>query len=351
MVALRSRPVVSIATGMILALALVWSLSAWRASAMPSDDESTVVAITPVRILDTREQVGVGLTGRFVSATPRDLQVTGSIPTTTGNQVVVPDGSTGVLLNVTVVTPTADGFISVRPADAAGPPATSSLNFLAGDIAPNSVQVSMPTAGPDAGKIEITYDAYGQVGPETDVLVDVVAYTTNAGIQSLVAALNTKADLPTVQLLTYDDGPASRANTPTDPHVRLRDLGTFTKSSPDTFVRLTWQSHVRRTGGTWCTFQVRVNDVNADGGVGRVGTQSVVYSDQSAPVPVSQVTVWDGLAAGNHDISIWVRGSGNPTCADTHAGGLASVLIEEFSADGSVTTASVADDAPLGDSP
>lgn len=84
----------------------------------------------------------------------------------------VPAGATGVLLNVAVVGPSADGFLSVCPGDATGAPSTSSLNFTAGDIVPNSVQVGLPTAG----QIDITYDAFGQAGPTTDVLIDVVGY-------------------------------------------------------------------------------------------------------------------------------------------------------------------------------
>jgi hypothetical protein len=132
-----------------------------------SSSPSAVVTIDPVRILDTRTDVG--LPGPFVSAVSQKLQVTGG---------AVPSGATGVLLNVTVVNPSAAGFLSVRPGDATGAPSTSSLNFLAGDIVPNSVQVGLPTSGPNAGQIDITYDAYGQAGPISEVLIDVVGYTT-----------------------------------------------------------------------------------------------------------------------------------------------------------------------------
>jgi hypothetical protein len=143
-----------------------------------SGPASTVVTIDPVRILDTRDPLNVGLAGPFVSAVSQKLQVTGPVPTTTGNQTAVPIGATGVLLNVTVVGATANGFLSVRPGDATGAPSTSSLNFSAGDIVPNSVQVGLPTVGANAGQIDITYDAFGTAGPTTDVLVDVVGYTT-----------------------------------------------------------------------------------------------------------------------------------------------------------------------------
>ena len=102
-----------------------------------------------------------------MSAVSQKLQVTG---------VAVPAGATGVLLNVTVVGPSAAGYLSVRPGDASGAPSTSSLNFNAGDVVPNAVQVGLPTAGANAGKIDITYDAFGQAGPTTEVLIDVVGY-------------------------------------------------------------------------------------------------------------------------------------------------------------------------------
>ena len=165
------------------------------AQAAPGPSESTIVTVTPERILDTRDPVNLGLNGPFTSAVSQKLQVTGSIPTATGTKTVVPTGATGVLLNVTPVNMTANGFISIRPGDATGAATTSSLNFTTGvaGVVPNAVQVAMPTAGTNAGQIDITYDAYGQAGPTTDILIDVVGYMTSAGLQELVADVATKA--------------------------------------------------------------------------------------------------------------------------------------------------------------
>jgi hypothetical protein len=132
---------------------------------------SSVVTVDPVRILDTRTDVG--LPGPFASAESQKLLVAGTS--------AVPVGATGVLLNVTVVNPSAAGFLSVRPGDATGAPSTSSLNFTAGDIVPNSVQVALPTAGANVGQIDITYDAFGVSGPTTEVLIDVVGYLVIGG--------------------------------------------------------------------------------------------------------------------------------------------------------------------------
>lgn len=133
---------------------------------------SVIVPIEPTRILDTR--TGLGLSGPFTSPQPRDLQITGPVPTPAGTTTVVPPGATGVVLNVTAVQPAAPGFVSVRPAGTPGPPTTSNLNVDTGDIVPNAVTVAV-SAG---GAIEITYDAFATPGPTTDILIDAVAYLT-----------------------------------------------------------------------------------------------------------------------------------------------------------------------------
>lgn len=147
-----------------------------NASGSPS---STFVAVTPERVLDTR--TGIGLAGPFESMIPRDLPVTGVVPTTAGDRSVVPAGATAVTLNVTGVSASAAGFISVRPGDASGPPSTSNLNIEAGQIVPNAVTVQVPTSGSAAGTIQIVFDAYGAPGHTTDILIDVVGYFVAGG--------------------------------------------------------------------------------------------------------------------------------------------------------------------------
>ena len=58
------------------------------ASAAPSAP-SSVVTIDPVRILDTRDPVNVGLAGPFVSPVSQKLTVTGSVATTSGTAIVL----------------------------------------------------------------------------------------------------------------------------------------------------------------------------------------------------------------------------------------------------------------------
>jgi hypothetical protein len=165
--------------------------------ALPGAEESTVVNIEPTRVLDTR--VPVGLTGQFQSQVPRKLMVTGDIETyveattTKTTKMVVPTGSTGVVMNVTAVLPTAAGYLAIRPGDAVGTPSTAGLNFAANDVIPNHITVAVPTTGPNAGMIDIAYFA-ATTGPTMDVVVDIVGYTTKAGLADLVGLVNTKAN-------------------------------------------------------------------------------------------------------------------------------------------------------------
>ena len=107
-----------------------------RVFALPGSTESTVVTVDPTRVLDTRYDIG--LTGRLQAFKASKLQVTGTIDTWIEadqqeiSRVVVPQGATGVLLNVTAVSPTGAGYLSVRPGDATGVPATAGIPGLQG---------------------------------------------------------------------------------------------------------------------------------------------------------------------------------------------------------------------------
>ncbi len=184
--------------------------------------DSTTVLTDPVRVLDSRNPLDVGLAGPFASRVSQKLQVTGSIPTTTGTKTVVPTGATGVLLNVTAVNPTASGFISIRPGDATGLPSTSSLNVNAGQVVSNAVLVALPTTGTNGGQIDITYDAYGTTGPTTDILIDVVGYTERVDSRTGLPG----GDRTVNRGLYRDDRPSRRSPTHCGGHLpRPRAVG------------------------------------------------------------------------------------------------------------------------------
>jgi len=141
-------------------------------AALDTGDRPVTVTIEPVRILDTR--TNLGLSGRFADATPRDLQVSGAIAITPGSgglTNLIPPDAIGVLVNATVVSPTHDGFLSLRPQGAAGEPTTSTVNFTPGSIEPNAATVDL-----NDGQIQIWLETSSDSGA-AHVLIDLVGYT------------------------------------------------------------------------------------------------------------------------------------------------------------------------------
>ena len=142
-----------------------------------SSSASSYVPVAPVRVLDTRSDLGLVEVTDGVAGT---LKVTGSIPTATSggvvNAVVVPAGATAVVLNVTAVNPTSGGYVSLRPGDATGAPTVSTLNVTAGGTFPNGATITVPTTGAHAGQIQVWYEAeYTTVG-STELLIDIAGY-------------------------------------------------------------------------------------------------------------------------------------------------------------------------------
>ena len=116
--------------------------------------------ITPVRALDTRNGTG-GKTGPLGPNGTYDVLVRG-----VGG---VPAGADSVVLNVTAVRPSSNGWMTVWPSGQAKPNA-SCLNFVAGQIVPNSVIAKIGSNG----KVSIN-NANGY----TNVVVDILGYMSS----------------------------------------------------------------------------------------------------------------------------------------------------------------------------
>ncbi len=143
-----------------------------------SSSASSYVPVTPVRVLDTRSDLGLAVVTDGAAGT---LKVTGSIPTATSsggvvNAVVVPAGATAVVLNVTAVNPTSSGYVSLRPGDATGLPTVSTLNVTAGGTFPNGATITIPTTGAHAGQIQVWYEAESTTVGSTELLIDIAGY-------------------------------------------------------------------------------------------------------------------------------------------------------------------------------
>lgn len=130
---------------------------------------SSITTITPCRIMDTRAATSIG--GR---STPLGAGATHTI-NVWGNQgnCTIPNGATGVVMNVTFTNPTEGSFLTVWPSDVTRPLA-STANWGAGRSA-TSNQVT--TALSSDGRLSF-YNDSGTV----DLVVDIVGYLTPAGL-------------------------------------------------------------------------------------------------------------------------------------------------------------------------
>jgi hypothetical protein len=115
--------------------------------------------LAPARVLDTRNGTGVPAAGPVAAHGTVQLAVLG--------QGGVPAaGVAAVVLNVTVTSPTAAGFITVYPGPKlAQPPTASNLNFSAGETIPNLV---VARVGSD-GKVDLFNGSAGTVHLVADV--------------------------------------------------------------------------------------------------------------------------------------------------------------------------------------
>jgi hypothetical protein len=146
-----------------------WSGPVRDAPPAPADPDS-MASIVPVRLLDTRA-AGVTIDGQSRGIGRRAAgSVTELIVAGRGG---VPTSAAAVMLNVTAVDPSADGYITVWPCDEQRPVA-SHVNYRAGAVAPNAV---LAKVGRDGTVCLATLAA-------TDVLVDVSAFVPNGASPS-----------------------------------------------------------------------------------------------------------------------------------------------------------------------
>ena len=123
---------------------------------------SSLVPITPCRLLDTRAESPVGEhPGALTTSETATLAVTGAH----GNCNI--PAATGIVANVTIVRPTAPSFLQLYPADSPRPGSGSNLNWVADqEPTPNQVTVGLSADGRVsmfnlAGNVEVIIDIAG----------------------------------------------------------------------------------------------------------------------------------------------------------------------------------------------
>ncbi len=133
-----------------------------RVSQLRTFGGASYVAITPLRVLDSRGSTG-GALGGFTASAPKTFPVTGV--------GTIPVNAIGVTGNVTVVGQQAAGYVAVTP-NAVVNPTSSTINFPVGDVRANNFTLPLGTAG----KLSAVYKA--PAGKKTNVVVDITGYFT-----------------------------------------------------------------------------------------------------------------------------------------------------------------------------
>jgi uncharacterized protein YvpB len=133
---------------------------------------ASYVALTPFRILDTRARTCVQCgAGGLAANQTRTLQITG-VTGLRGGADPVPAAATAVVMNVTAVSSTTGGLLTIYPTGTALPRA-SNLNFGAGTATPNLVTVTLGQTS--ASSVDRDVNVYNPIG-SLNVVADVEGY-------------------------------------------------------------------------------------------------------------------------------------------------------------------------------
>jgi hypothetical protein len=135
---------------------------------LPGKAGAGYVQFGPHRVLDTRPGAdNTGLSGKFVNGKHRLIQIAGvaGLPRS---------GIVAVAGNITVIRPSAKGYVTLGP-DPTNTPGSSTINFPAGDIRANNVVVPVNADG----TLSAVYIGSGNAS--LDLVFDISGYFTASG--------------------------------------------------------------------------------------------------------------------------------------------------------------------------
>ncbi len=247
-------------------------------------------ALAPVRILDSR--AGAGNVGAY--ATPWVAGTTRSVAV--GGLGGVPVDADSVVLNVTVTDTTGSSFLTLWPTGQSRPTA-SSLNWIPGEVIPNSVTVKLGTSG--------NISVFNYSG-STDVVIDVAGYydgNTGDGYTSLspVRILDSRAGAgnvgayatPWVAGTTRSVAVGGLGGVPVDADSVVLNV-TVTDTTGSSFLTLwpTGQSRPTASSLNWIPGEVIPNSVTVK--LGTSGNISVFNYSGSTDVVIDVAGYYDG---------------------------------------------------------
>ncbi len=158
----RTLPLRRRTTALVMVAALVATIMALGQPTVPVGAQTgstpgEYVALSPARILDARQPGGGGI---IPANSSRDIQISGldGVPTS---------GVLAVVVDLSVVSTTSDGWSLLWEAGTTRPFPASSINYVPGRAVTNAATSKVSAAG------KVSYYTYGS---PADVIVDVVGY-------------------------------------------------------------------------------------------------------------------------------------------------------------------------------
>ena len=214
---------------------------------------SAFYTVAPCRIVDTRNTAGP-LGGPAIGpGQVRALAV--------GGRCGISSSAEAVAVNITVVTPTAGGHLTLAPTGATQP-STSTINFRAGQVRANNAVLPLGTAG----GVTVFSGSPGDV----HVIVDVTGFFADPALESSTVARPAFNPPPgsytgeqTVDLTTSTPGAQIRyttdGSTPTRTHGTVYS-GPFTLSSDTNLRAMTWKDGLSDSGVTLGTYDITLQE-------------------------------------------------------------------------------------------
>ncbi len=295
--------------------------------------------LAPVRICDTRASNPSGLINTAAqcnggAGNPGSTIAKGGTKTiTVANNFGIPANATAVVFNVTVVNPASSGFLTVFPAGAAQPTA-SNVNFVAGEVVPNLVEVGLGTSG------QVSFYSSAQ----TDLVVDVEGYAAPTAVGGAGAGLYTALPSP-IRICDTRAGNPSGLSTPNDQCNGTANAGKTlgANGNPSTINVKVANANGIPTGATAAVFNVTV--VNSRG----AGFLTVFPQGTTQPL-ASNVNYTAGQVTSNRVIVPLSTSGTTPGYISVFSSSPADIIVDVsgyYSAAGGTGTQFSAEGAPV----
>jgi hypothetical protein len=267
-------------------------------SAASSADHYTFVApvspgapfspLAPVRICDTRAGNPSGLSGAAAQCNGLTIGTGGTRVVNVANasdSFGVPANATAVVLNVTVVNPSAPGFVTAYPTGAVLPVA-SNINYVGGEVVPNLVEVGIGSGG------DVSFYSSSQ----SDLVVDVEGYTSPSASGGAGAGLYNALPSPVRICDTRAANPSNLNQAPLNQCNGTANRGETLPTGGSLNVAVAGASDVVPSGATAAVFNVTVANPSAPGFL------TVFPEDKARPAATSNVNYGAGQVTTNRVI-------------------------------------------------